>query len=79
MDKDDPNAEGTNLGGGYSKIFEIKNYLNSTPSVDVVGADLKITGAYLILPITKFDSLNCRRCVKLKFVNLLYSNTKQRG
>ena len=53
LDKDDPNGEGTSLDGGYSKIFEIKNYSNSTPSVDVAGADLIITGAYLILPITK--------------------------
>ena len=53
LDKDDLNAEETSLDGGYSKIFEIKRYSNSTPSVDVVGADLIITGAYLILPITK--------------------------
>ena len=41
--KDDPNGEGTGLDGGYSKIFAMKNYSNSTSFVDV-NATLKITG-----------------------------------
>jgi len=47
LNKDHPNAEGAGLDGGYSKIFEMKNYSNSTSSVDVVGAEIIITGDYI--------------------------------
>jgi len=47
LNEDIPNAEGTGLDGGYSKIFEIKNYSNATSSVDVVGEELTITGDYI--------------------------------
>ena len=47
LNKDHSNVEGTGLDGGYSKIFEMKNYSNSTSSVDVVGAEITITGDYI--------------------------------
>ena len=47
LNKDHPNAEGTGLDGGYSKIFEMKNYPSATSSVDVVGAEITITGDYI--------------------------------
>ena len=47
LNKDHPNAEETGLDGGYSKIFEMKNYPSATSSVDVVGAEITITGDYI--------------------------------